>query len=719
MRSVMVAMTIAAGSAAMAAPIAYPPAPRGDVVDNAHGVSVPDPYRWLEGDVRTTPAVRQWVDAQNAVTQAYLATLPKRDAIKARLTQLWDYEKFQVPMQAGGRLFYRHNTGLQNQFVLMVEDRPGAAARVLIDPNGWSRDGATALAEWEPSGDGRYVAYTVQDGGTDWRTVKVLDVASGRVLPETLEWAKFTQLAWDGKGEGFFYSRHPVNPKGRDFVSAVYDHMVYYHRVGTEQSVDRLVFRTPDHLNYYNNATASADGRWLILFSSRGSDDRYEVRAIDLARPNPSPIVLAQGLDNNWTFAGARGNELYFVTNKGAPLYRVVAFDIAHEGSVREVVPQGKSRIEEAALVGDRLVVARLVDAKSALTAYGLNGGAGTQIALPGIGSTSGLRETRADERTLFYGFGSFATPATVYAWDAGTGATRIVHAPKTPFDPAAYEVREAFYPSKDGTRVPMFIARKAGTRGPAPTMLYGYGGFNINIVPGFSPGTVAWMEMGGVYAQPSIRGGGEYGTPWHEAGKLFHKQNVFDDFIAAGEWLKREQRGEQARDPGRFQRWSPGGRGDEPAAGPVRRRAPGGWRHGHDAFPFVHRGAHLDRRLRRSERSCRAPVQPDLFALSQHPQRRGLSRDHGGDGGYGRPRRPRPFVQIHRRAPGGRDRRQATPDPRRDARRPRIGQTNRQGDRGTRGRVGLRGLLDGADAVAAARKPAATFTRVPTFAMA
>ena len=539
MRGLMVATSLMAGSAAMAAPIAYPSAPRGDVVDRAHGIAVADPYRWLEGDVRTTPQVRAWVDAENRVTQAYLATLPRRDAIKARLTQLWDYEKVQVPVSAGGKLFYRHNTGLQNQFVLRVRDNAAAAPRTLIDPNGWSRDGATALAEWEPSHDGRYVAYTVQDGGTDWRTIRTIEVATGHVLPETLEWAKFTDLAWDAKSEGYFYSRHPANPKGRDFVSAVYDHMVWYHRVGTEQSADRLVFRTPDHLNYYNVAQGSADGRWLILNSSRGSDDRYEVRAIDTSRANPSPVVLAPGTDFDWKFAGARGSELYFVTNKGAPLYRVVAFNTAHECSVREVVPEGKSRIEEAALVGERIVVARLVDAKSTLSAYGLGGGAGVPIALPGIGSTHGLRETRADEPTMFYGFSSFATPASVFAWDARGGATRSFAVPKAPFRPADYEVREVFYASKDGTRVPMFVARRKGTSGPAPTMLYGYGGFNINIVPGFSPATVAWMEMGGVYAQPSIRGGGEYGTPWHEGGKLFHKQNVFDDFIAAGEWLK------------------------------------------------------------------------------------------------------------------------------------------------------------------------------------
>lgn len=569
MRSLILATALFASTAATAAPLAYPTAPRGDVVDVNHGISVPDPYRWLEGDVRTTPAVRAWVDQENAVTQSYLATLPKRDQIKARLTQFWDFEKFQVPIQAGGRVFYRRNAGLQNQYTLMVQDGLTGSARVLIDPNPWSKDGATALAEWQPSKDGRYVAYTVQDGGTDWRTIKVIEAATGRILPETLDWAKFTSIAWDGKGEGFFYARYPATPGGKDYTSAVFDHMIYYHRVGTEQSADKLIFRTPEHTNYYNAVQSTADGRWLVIFSSRGSDNRVAVHAVDLARPKWTVQTLVEEPDNDWRLAGGRGTRLFFVTDRGAPRGRIVALDFANIGTVyevvphpagardpgevarhtafyvpptgpaEEIVPEGPGRIDEAALVGDRVVTSTLVDAKSVLTTYPLGGGAGTTIALPGIGNATGLDETRADERGMFYAFTSFAVPATIYRYDVSTRDNAVFRQPKAPFDPAAYETRQVFYTSKDGTRVPMFITRKRGTTGAQPTILYGYGGFDISLPPRFSPATVAWMEMGGTYAQANIRGGGEYGVAWHEAGKLFKKQNVFSDFIAAGEYLK------------------------------------------------------------------------------------------------------------------------------------------------------------------------------------
>ena len=537
-RCVLAAATMAS-TAALSAPLDYPPAPPGDVVDTNHGIAVPDPYRWLEGDVRTTPAVRAWVDAENRVTQSYLATLPRRDAIKARLTQLWDFEKFQVPVEAGGRVFYRHNSGLQNQYTLMVQDGLNGTPRVLIDPNPWSKDGATALAEWQPSKDGKYVAYTVQDGGTDWRTIRVIEVASGRVLPETLDWAKFTSIAWDRNGEGFFYARYPAKPGGKDFTSAVFDHRIYYHRVGTDQAQDKLVFRTPEHTNYYNAVQSTADGRWLVIFSNRGSDNRQSVHAIDLTKAGRDVVTLVAEPENDWRLVGGRGGRLWFVTDKGAPRGRVVALDVAQPDVVREVVAEGPGRIDEAVLVDARVVTSTLVDAKSVLATWPLNGGAGATVALPGIGSVTGLEETRAGERGLFYAFTSFAVPATIYRYDVGLSANAVFRQPKAPFDPAAYETRQVFYTSKDGTRVPMFVTRKRGATAAQPTILYGYGGFDISLPPRFSPATVAWMEMGGTYAQANIRGGGEYGVDWHDAGKLFHKQNVFDDFIAAAEWLK------------------------------------------------------------------------------------------------------------------------------------------------------------------------------------
>ncbi len=536
MRAFMFATALMIGTA-HAAPLTYPQAPRGDTVDVNHGIRVADPYRWLEGDVRKDTAVQAWVEAENKVTQPYLASLPRRDAIKARLTQLFNYEKTGLPIAKGGRVFYRHNTGLQNQYTLMVEV-PGAAPRVLLDPNGWSKDGATALAEWKPSRDGRYVAYTVQDGGTDWRTIQVVDVASGRVLEDHLDWAKFTDLAWDRDSKGFFYSRHPANPKGKDFVSAVYDHQVHYHRISTPQSADRLIFRTPEHLNYYNDASATADGRWLVIRSSRGSDDNYEITVVDLARPDWTARTLIPGLTNDYRFAGGHGDALYFVTNNGAPRYRVVSVDAAALGPAKlvTVVPESADLIEGATRAGDRLIVARLQDAKSTLAAYSLGGGTATPLALPGIGNAALGEET--EDGHLFWAYSSFATPSTIYRYTGAGAASTLYRAPKAPFDPAAYEVAQVFYRSKDGTRVPMFVARKKGQTGPAPTILYGYGGFNISLPPSFSPATVGWMEMGGVWALANIRGGGEYGTPWHTAGKLFQKQHVFDDFIAAGEAL-------------------------------------------------------------------------------------------------------------------------------------------------------------------------------------
>lgn len=516
----------------------YPPADAsGGVEARAGGIRVSDPYRWLEGNVRTDANVQAWVAAEVNTTNAYLATLPRRDIMRARLTELWNFEKFGVPRSGGARVFYRHNTGLQNQYTLEVIDTPGAQPRQLLDPSSWSKDGATALAEWEPSPDGRHVVYTVQDGGTDWRTFRVIDVATGKLLPETLAWGKFTNLAWDGRSEGFFYSRFPAQQGGADFTSAVFDHRIYYHKLGAEQSADRLIFRSRDP-KFYNDAATTKDGRWLVILSGRGSDSRFEVTLVDLAKPAWVPRTLVSGLDNNWVLAGHRHGLLYFATDKGASRMRVVSINPA-TSAVRQIVPEGPGRIEEVAIVGDRLLVDSLVDAKSEVTSYPLTGGTGTSIPLPGIGSITGLSETPPGASTAYLSFASFAQPSTIYRIKAGISSLDVFARPKTPFNPDDFETREVFYASKDGTRVPLFITRKKSVAGPAPTLLYGYGGFDISLPPHFSPATIDWMEMGGLFAQANIRGGGEYGVAWHDAGKLFKKQNVFDDFIAAGEWLK------------------------------------------------------------------------------------------------------------------------------------------------------------------------------------
>jgi prolyl oligopeptidase len=535
MRNLFLAALLLGSSTLSAAPIAYPPTTTVAQQDVMHGVTVADPYRWLEGDVRTEKAVADWVTEQNKVTQAYLATLPGRDALKARLTQLFDYERVTLPVAKGDRLFFRRNSGLQNQAVLMVQDGK-SAPRVLIDPNLWAKDGATALAEWVPSEDGRMVAYAVQDGGSDWRTIRVIDVASGAQLSDDLDWVKFSPIAWKGDNSGFFYSRHPATPKGKDFVSAVYDHQVFFHRIGTPQSADVLVYASTENRGYYNQVETAGDGRWLVIRSSTGSDDSYEIRVQDLADPAAGLQVLVPDRKHDWRLVGAVGSTLYFVTNKDAPRYRVVAFD-APGKPLREVVAEGKDTLTGGSIIGDHLIITALKDARSEVRRYTLAGAPAGTVALPGLGTAAGF-EAVPGTSTAYYAFTSYNAPTTLYRYDAKTNTSSVFSAPKVAFDPAQFVVEQRFFTSKDGTRVPMFIAHKKGLKLPAPTLMYGYGGFNINVLPGFQVDALAWMEMGGVYAEVTLRGGGEYGEPWHKAGTRLQKQNVFDDFIAGGEYL-------------------------------------------------------------------------------------------------------------------------------------------------------------------------------------
>ena len=519
----------------------YPVTARVAATETRHGIVVPDPYRWLEGDVRAEPRIADWVAGENKVTQAYLATLPARAGIRARLTQLYDYERFQLPVARGERIFFRRNSGLQNQFVLYVQDGVSGTPRVLVDPNNWSKDGATALAEWKPSDDGKFIAYAVQDGGTDWRTIRVLDVATGRLADDKLDWVKFSGISWRGDG-GFYYARYPATPGGPDFRSEVLNHMIFFHKVGTPQSADVQVFATPDHPGYYNEAEVSPDGRWLIVKSSTGSDDSYEVRVQDLTTPGSAIRTLVAERKFDWRFAGSKGSTLYFVTSDGAPTYRLVAFDAAAaKPQAREIVAQGKARLTDASLIGDHFVLTTLEDARTVVRRYTVDGKPAGTVALPGIGTATGF-EAQSDRSASFFQFASYNVPTTIYAYDAATNAATVFRQPKTPFDPALYEVAQVFFASKDGTKVPMFVAHKRGldlSKGAA-TMLYGYGGFNISVLPSFRVDALAWMEMGGVYAEVNLRGGGEYGAAWHDGGRRFKKQNVFDDFIAAGEHLIR-----------------------------------------------------------------------------------------------------------------------------------------------------------------------------------
>jgi prolyl oligopeptidase len=519
--------------------IHYPETKRGDVVETHFGERIADPYRWLENDVRTDGEVRDWVTRQNAVTNAFLETLPGRDAIRARMTQFYNYERFGIPRRAGSRYFYTRNDGLQNQAVLYVREGLAGAPRVLIDPNTWSRDGATALAEWRPSEDGSHLVYAIQDGGTDWRTVRVLDVATGQPTGDEVRWVKFSNLDWAKDGSGFFYSRFP-EPGQHAYQQLNENQAVYFHRLGTPQAADRMVFATPDHPRWNNSAEVSDDGHWLIVTSSEGTDARYTVTLIDLTRPDARPRALIAGMENDWAYLGNRGTLFYWRTNKDAPRQRIVATDIAQPTfQAREIVPQDAATLEDASIVGDRLVLQYLVDAKSEVRTFGLDGHPAGTLALPGIGSTGGFQGHAGSSET-FYAFSSYNRPGTIYRYDSASGESAVFAQPTLPYDPDAYEVSQVFYHSKDGTRVPMFIVRRRDLPRdrPHPTLLYGYGGFDISSTPTFAPRWLTWVDMGGVFAVANIRGGGEYGEAWHDAGRLANKQNVFDDFIAAGEYL-------------------------------------------------------------------------------------------------------------------------------------------------------------------------------------
>jgi len=536
----MTAMPSAAAAQAAEAAIDYPETARQDIVETQFGVKVADPYRWLEEDVRESERVVAWVAAQNEVTDAYLATLPARAVFAERLRELFDYERFGVPEKAGGRYFYERNDGLQNQDLLYVRDRLDGSPRLLIDPNKWSQDGATALAEWVPSEDGKRLLYSVQDGGTDWRTVRVLDVDTGQVLTDEVKWVKFSALDWAKDGSGFYYSRFPETGAGEKFQSLNEKQAVYFHRLGTPQSADRLIFAQPDRPKLSNTAQVSDDGKWLVVTSSEGTDERYDVTLIDLTRPDAAPRRFVTGLENQWDYVGNVGSTFYWVTNSDAPRLRIVATDVSQPGlAVKELVGEDEATLTGASIVGDKLIATYLVDAKTEVRTYTLDGERVGTVTLPGIGTASGFSGDVDDSET-FYSFDSFNRPKTIYRYDSGTGETSVWAQPKVAFAPDDFTVSQRFYASKDGTRVPMFVVHKKGVdlKGGAPTLLYGYGGFNVAMEPGFSTTRLAWLEQGGVFALANLRGGGEYGKAWHEAGRLANKQNVFDDFIAAAEYL-------------------------------------------------------------------------------------------------------------------------------------------------------------------------------------
>lgn len=517
----------------------YPETKKGNLVEEQFGIKVADPYRWLEDDVRVNPEVAAWVKAENAVTDAYLDTLPGKDVLAARMKKLFDYERFGLPEKAGGHYFFTKNDGLQNQSVLYVRKGLTGKDRVLIDPNSWAKDGATALDSWVPSKDGKLLAYSIQDGGSDWRTIKVLDTKTGKVLSDEIKWAKFTNISW--VGDGFLYSRFAAPQEGAAFQQLNYNQTVYFHKIGTPQSEDEVVYATPDRHELGHSAEVTQDGKWVLLTSSAGTDEKYELNIIPLGKKREwKAQPLVKELEHDWQLVDGVGSKLWFVTNKDAPKLKVVSVDLGVKSpTFTDVIPERTETLSRAQIVGNRLILSYMKDAASVAMMTDLAGKPVQQIALNAIGTASGFSGKPGDSET-FYGFSSFNQPGAVYRFDSKTGKSTPFAQPKLSFNPADYSVEQVFYPSKDGTKIPMFIVHKKGldlSKG-APTLLYGYGGFNISSTPSYSATRMAWLQSGGVFALANLRGGGEYGKPWHDAGRLMNKQNVFDDFAAAGGYL-------------------------------------------------------------------------------------------------------------------------------------------------------------------------------------
>jgi prolyl oligopeptidase len=530
---------------AFADPLKYPDTRREDRVETIHGTTVQDPYRWLEDDVRKNPEVQAWVDAQNKVTSAFLEGIPQRKGIEKRITDLWNYERYTAPSKVGGRYFFRKNDGLQNQSVLYVMDKLDGEPRVLIDPNGWSKDGTIALAQTSVSPDGRYLAYAQSEAGSDWETWKVLNVDTGKPLADEVKWVKFSTASWTADNKGFFYSRYDEPKAGEKFQSVNLNQKVFYHRIGTPQADDVLVYKRPDHPDWGFQAAATDDGRYLVITTWQGTDDRYRITYRDLSEPLAMPVDLIDNFDNDYTFIDNDGPLFYFRTDLKAPNGRVIAINVHKPDKEhwKEIIPESKEKLEAASLVGNLLVVDYLKDAHTQVKMFSPEGAFVRELELPGIGTASGFGGRRIDTET-FYLFSSYATPPSIYRYDLVTGKTTLLRSAKVKFTPEDYEVRQVFTKSKDGTKVPIFITMKKGTKldGTNPTLLYGYGGFNIPLTPAFSVTIAAWLDMGGIYAVANLRGGGEYGKEWHKAGTKEKKQNVFDDFIAAAEYLVKEK---------------------------------------------------------------------------------------------------------------------------------------------------------------------------------
>ena len=516
----------------------YPKAKKVNQVDNYHGTEVADPFRWLENP--NSEDSRVWIEAQNKLTSSYLSEIPEREKIKKRLTKLWNYEKYSAPFKKGKRYFYYKNDGLQNQPVLYFANSVADKGRVLLDPNKFSKDGTTSLAGLSISEDGNIAAYGISKGGSDWREWRFFDINIGEHLPDVLKNIKFSSVSWTKDGKGVFYSRYPAPNEKTKLEESNFNQKLYYHQLGTKQYEDKLIYQRPDNKELGIEGFVTEDGNWLIIYLFQGTAPSNQVYLKNLQMKNAKILPLIDKFENEYSFVGNIGQVFYFKTDKGAPLGQVVSVDVlAGKRIWREVIPQAEETLRSISFVNNMFVANYLKDAYTEIKIYDIKGHFLRNVKLPGIGSAGGFHGKRFDTET-FYSYSSYNTPPIIYRYDMKTGKSTVFRKAKVSFNPAEYEVKQIFYPSKDGTKIPMFIVHKKGIKlnGLNPTLLYGYGGFNIPLRPSFSVSRLLWMEMGGIFAVANLRGGGEYGEKWHKAGTKLQKQNVFDDFISAGEWL-------------------------------------------------------------------------------------------------------------------------------------------------------------------------------------
>lgn len=519
--------------------LSYPPAHLSDLVETLHEVEIPDPYRWME-DIDSAE-VRAWVEEQNQLTQNYLATLPNREAIKNRMTELWNYEKFGVPSKHAARYFYSYNDGLANQDRLYWQESLESQPVCLLDPNELSEDGTIALSGGAVSNNGRYLAYGLSEAGSDWQEWYVREVDSGKDLTDHIRWVKFSGASWDKEDQGFYYSRYAQPSEEERLSKANYDQKLYYHKLGTSQEEDELVYERPDHKEWGFYGQVTEDGHYLVITVSVGTQDEVAIFYKDLSNPESQVIELLPNFDAEYLFVGNEESRLYFLTTNTASKRRVIAIEInnPHPEDWQEIIPQSEHTLESASLVGDRFICCYLVDAVNAVKMFDLQGKFLADVYLPGLGTVIGFEGEKSQTET-FFNYTDITTPPCVYRFDVLGNEVTLLKQPVLKFDPGVYTTKQVFITSRDGTQVPMFLSFKKDLEinGDAPTYLFGYGGFNISIPVMFKVPNLLWMELGGIYAQVQLRGGGEYGEAWHQAGMKANKQNVFDDFIAAAEWL-------------------------------------------------------------------------------------------------------------------------------------------------------------------------------------